>query len=63
MSKISDKDLQIKYAKYTKRVKEIMKDEKETSARAIAKTALEFNVTAKTVENAINNRQRKRKQS
>jgi len=56
MSKISDKDLNIRYAKYKRRVKEIMNKEKETTTRAIAKAALEFNVTERTVKNAMNNR-------
>jgi len=56
MPKINEKDLAERYDKYRRRVKEIKKVERETEKRAIAKAALEFNVSQRTIENAVNNR-------
>ena len=53
MSKIIDKDLEIKYAGYRKRVKEVMKKQKETQARSIMIVALELRVTSQTIRNAM----------
>ncbi len=56
MSKVSEEDLKIRYATYVRRTKEIMRKEKETRARAMAKVALEYNITQRTVQNAFINR-------
>lgn len=56
MPKISEKDLKERYAMYTNRVKEIKREFKETEKRAMQRAALEFNVTHRTIENAMNNR-------
>ena len=53
MSRISPENLQIRYKAYRRRVKEIMKTEKETSSRAIAKAALEFNTSERTIITAM----------
>jgi hypothetical protein len=56
MSKVRENDLQERYKQYRDRVKEIKKEKKETTARAIAMTALEYHVTERTIRNAINHR-------
>lgn len=61
MSKVTQEALAIRYKMYRRRVKEIKKELKETQARAIVLTAIEYRVTERTIINAIKNRPSKAK--
>jgi hypothetical protein len=56
MPRIRKKDLADRYKKYTGRVKEIVRKDKETEQRAIQMAAIEFRVSDQTIKNAMNNR-------
>jgi hypothetical protein len=56
MSKVTQEALAIRYKTYRRRVREIKKELKETQARAIVMTALEYHVTERTIINALKRR-------